>query len=86
MIEEIDWTDHAYERLRERKVDEAAIKATVRSEHPFRSRNRGAADWEVIFVRQDGKRFRVLYDHPVDGDDSRARVVTILRLGRFRRG
>lgn len=85
MIREIKWTSHARHRLRKRGVDKAEIEAVVRSEHAYRVRNPGKADWQVTYVRHDGRRFGVVYDHPVDDDDSLARVVTLFRLGRFRR-
>jgi hypothetical protein len=85
MIREIKWTTHARHRLRKRKVSKAAIEAAIRSEHAYRMRNRGEADWQVTLVSADGRRFGVVYDYPVDGDDSLAAVVTIFRIRRFRR-
>jgi hypothetical protein len=85
MIREIEWTDHARDRLQQWHVSKTDIEAVIRVEHPFRSSNSGRADWQVIYFHQDGKRFKVLYNHPVDGDETRARAVTIIRQGLFHR-
>lgn len=85
MIREIEWTDHARDRLKQGHVDRADIEAVIRAEHHFRSSNPGSADWQVVYYRLDGKRFKVLYDHPVEGDEARARAVTVIQLGSFRR-
>lgn len=82
MIREIKWTTHALRRLRTRKVSEAEVEATIRSDHLHREKNPGEADWQVTLVRWDGERFAVLYDHPVWGEASIARVVTVLRQRR----
>jgi hypothetical protein len=88
MIREFKWTIHArrrLRRLRNRGVDQAEIEAALRSEHAYRVRNAGKADWQVTITSGDGRRFGVAYDHPVDGDDALAKVVTVFRKGRFRR-
>jgi hypothetical protein len=85
MIREIDWTDHARDRLKQWHLIKADLEAVIRTEHHFRSSNPGRADWQVIYFRQDGRRFKVLYDHPVESDEAHARAVTIIRLGFFRR-
>lgn len=84
MIREIQWTIHARRRLRNRRVSRAEIEAAIRSEHAYRVRNLGDGDWQVTWVRGDGRRFEVVYDHPVYGDDSLVRVVTVLRFRRLR--
>jgi hypothetical protein len=79
MIREIKWSTHASSRLRQRGLAQAEIEATIRSDHFFRESNPGAADWRVTLVQTDGRRFAVLYDNPVDGDESVAKVVTFFR-------
>jgi hypothetical protein len=85
MIREIEWTIHARRRLRKRGASQADIEAAIYSEHVYRVRNPGDGDWLVRWVSGDGRRFEVVYDHPVYGDDSLARVVTVFRMGRRRR-
>jgi len=48
----------------------------IRQEHAVRALNRGEADWRVYGVRLDGRKFAVVYDHPVLGDPTAARVVS----------
>ena len=85
MITEIEWTDHAGDRLKKWHIDKADVEAVIHAEHEFRASNPGRANWQIAYFRQDGKRFKVLYNHPIDGDESRIRAVTVIRLGRFRR-
>ena len=52
------------------------VEAVIRQEHAVRALNRGEADWRVYGVRLDGRKFAVVYDHPVLGDPTAARVVS----------
>jgi hypothetical protein len=85
MIQEIEWTDHARDRLRQWHVGTAEIEAVIHAEHRFRSSNPGRADWQVMHSLEDGTRLKVLYKCPIDGDEARVRVVTVMRQGPFRR-
>jgi hypothetical protein len=79
MIAEIEWTNHARRRLLSRRVSEAEVAVAIQSEHAYRVPNAGDGDWLVPWVSSDGRRFEVVYDHPVYGDRSLVRVVTVLR-------
>jgi hypothetical protein len=77
VIERFDWTDHAEDRVRERKLDRTLVEMIVRVGHDGRSRNLGRADWLVRGERFDGCVFEVVYDHPARGDLGRVRVVSV---------
>ena len=85
MIREIEWTDHALTRRTRRRISAEQVEAAIKTEHAFGEENPGRGDWRLTVVRPDGRRFQVIYDHPVDGDESRACVVTLLRGRRSRR-
>ena len=70
------WTDHAELRLGERGLTRSEVEEAVREGHPIREVNRGDADWRVYGVRFDGRKFAAIYDNPVQGDASAARVVS----------
>ena len=53
---------------------------TIRLGHDGRSRNDGRADWLVRGERLDGRRFEVIYDHPVGEISDRVRIVSIWPL------
>jgi hypothetical protein len=80
MIEEFDWTDHALRRAWERKFDRFQVEMTIMLGHDERSRNEGRADWIVSGERLDGGVFEVVYDHPVDEDPGRVRIVSIWEI------
>jgi hypothetical protein len=77
MIQEFEWTNHATYRRRKRRVSQAGIEAAINSEHPYRVTNAGEGDWMVSWVAGDGRPCEVVYDHPVYGDASVVRVVTV---------
>lgn len=83
-VDSIIWTDHAELRLGQRGLTRFEVEEAVREGHEARVANRGDADWRVEAVRGDGRRFVVIYDCPVRGDASLARVVSVwpLRGGR----
>ena len=80
MIERFDWTDHAEERVRERKLDRTLVEMAVRLGHDGRIRNIGRADWRVRGKLSGGKFFVVIYDHPVVADANRVRLVSVWDL------
>lgn len=84
MIREIEWTIHARRRLLKRGVTQAEIEAAIHSEHAYREPNAGDGDWIVPWVDAAGRRLEVVYDHPVYGDDSLVRVVTVFPIRRSR--
>jgi len=85
VITEFEWSRHARHRLRQRRVSEAAIEAAIQFEHAYRVSNAGDGDWVVPWFGADGREFGVVYDHPVYGDDTLVRVVTLFRVWDRRR-
>jgi hypothetical protein len=79
-IERFVWTDHALERLAQRRLTRREVEQAVEREHEARKPNRGAGDWRVHDQRIDGRRFAVIYDHPVGRDQRAARIVTVWPL------
>jgi hypothetical protein len=77
VIERFHWTDHAEDRARERRFDRKKVEMTIRLGHDGRIRNDGRADWLVRGSQRDGRRFEVIYDHPVGRDLGRVRIVSI---------
>ncbi|HJZ37080.1 MAG TPA: DUF4258 domain-containing protein [Solirubrobacterales bacterium] len=80
MIERFDWTNHAESRVRERNLERILVEMTVKLGHDGRGRNDGRADWRVRGRRFDGRRFVVIYDHPVANDVGRVRLVSVWDL------
>jgi hypothetical protein len=52
------------------------VEEVIREGHGARALNRGEADWRLYGERADGRRFAVVYDHPVLGDRAAARIVS----------
>lgn len=75
-IERFVWTDHAELRLGERGLTRSEVEDAIREGHPVREPNRGDADWRVYGERSDGRRFAAIYDNPIQGDASVARIVS----------
>jgi len=75
-IKRINWTDHALLRLRQRHLAAFEIERAVREEHENRLHNLGDADWLIEATSPDGRAFGVIYDHPVQGDETRALIVS----------
>lgn len=76
MVRRIYWTGHASQRLTERGLMREEIVAVIEEGHAGRALNRGEADWRLYGVSSDGRRFAVVYDHPVLGDPAAARIVS----------
>jgi hypothetical protein len=74
VIKRIYRTAHAELRLAQRGLSSDEIDRAIREGE--REVNPGEADWRTYGVRHDGRRFAVLFDHPVLGDPAAARVVT----------
>lgn len=79
-IERFIWTDHAEQRLSERGLAHGEVERAIREQHDTREVNRGDADWRLYDTRADGRRFAVIYDHPVRGDESSVRIVSVWTL------
>jgi hypothetical protein len=68
------WTDHALAKAQLLGVARMDVEDAVLEEHGNRSKNTGAADWLVV-----SGRLAIAYNHPADGDDLTARIVTLWR-------
>ena len=77
MVKRIYWTSHALERLAQRGVASEEAEGVIRHGHADRALDRGDADWRLHGATFDGRRFAVVYDHPVLGDPNAARIVSI---------
>jgi hypothetical protein len=79
-IERFLWTDHALQRLAQRGLTQPEVEQAIEREHDARRPNRGAGDWRIHGHREDGRRFAVIYNHPVGRDERAARIVTVWPL------
>jgi hypothetical protein len=75
-IDRFLWTDHALERLAERRLARGDVERAIRDGHSGRRVNPGSADWRVHGTRSDGKRFAAIYDHPAHGEQTTVRIVS----------
>jgi hypothetical protein len=78
MFREINWSEHASDRLEEWGLDPYDVERGVRRHNRRRQPNPGDGDWRLkVSVGERGYEIVVIYDHPVDGDDWWARIVTV---------
>ena len=70
----VRWTDHALVKANMLGVPRSDVEDAVLHGAGDRTRNPGAAHWRVR-----AGRLVVAYDHPADGDETTARVVTLWR-------
>jgi hypothetical protein len=84
-VERFIWTDHAELRLEQRGLTRFEVEEAVREGHEIREPNHGDADWRVEGVRADGRKFAVIYDNPVRGEENTVCVVSAWRLRGNRR-
>lgn len=77
MVWRIYWTSHALHRIAQRGLMPEQIEGVIRQGHAVRALNRGEADWRLYGAGPDGRRFAVVYDHPVFGDPAAARIVSV---------
>jgi hypothetical protein len=77
VVRRVYWTDHSLQRLAERGLTLEEVEVVVEEGHPARTLNRGEADWRLHGASSDGRRFAVVYDHPVLGDPTAARIVSV---------
>lgn len=79
-IERFVWTSHALLRLHQRQLTRSDVEGALGHGHGVRQVNDGGqADWLVVGMTALGARFEVVYDHPVDGDEATARIVSAWR-------
>jgi len=68
------WTHHALAKAQFLGIARTDVEDAVVARHAHRLRNTGAADWLV-----GSGRLMVAYNHPADGDELAAQVVTLWR-------
>lgn len=74
------WTEHAEDRIRQRRLDAADVEQAIKDRHAEREVNDGRAEWLVGGVTPDGVAFEAIYDHPHGGDEGAVRIVSAWRL------
>ncbi|HKI18277.1 MAG TPA: DUF4258 domain-containing protein [Isosphaeraceae bacterium] len=79
-IERFQWTEHAEQRLGERRLARGDVERATRDGHGNRQINAGRADWLLTGITAEKVPFEAVYDHPADGDAAVARVVSAWRL------
>jgi hypothetical protein len=72
----VAWADHALVKAQLLGIARSDVEDAVLEGHPGRSKNTGAADWLVV-----SGRLAIAYNHPVDGDELAALIVTLWRRG-----
>ena len=79
-IENFEWTAHGLLRLGQRQLTCSDVEQTIRDAHGERRPNEGAADWLIEGSTALGVRFEAIYDHPIHGDETTARIVSAWRV------
>jgi hypothetical protein len=80
MIQEIEWSDHASDSLKVLGLPEYEVEKKLQVRRRWR-KNRGKGDWRgAIDVPEFPHTLEIIFDHPVRGDDLRAKVVTLWPL------
>lgn len=79
-IEHFIWTEHAEDRIRQRRLDAADVEQAIKDRHAEREVNDGRAEWLVSGVTPDGVAFEAIYDHPHGDDEGAVRIVSAWRL------
>lgn len=80
-IERFVWTEHAEDRLRQRRLDASDVEEAIKDRHAEREVNDGRAEWLVSGETTDGTAFEAIYDHPHGDDETEVRIVSVWRLG-----
>jgi hypothetical protein len=80
LAETFVWTDHAFLRLSQRRLDRLDVEEAIRVNHDERSPNDGKADWLIRAITPLGARIEAIYDHPVSDDEATVRVVSVWRV------
>jgi hypothetical protein len=79
-IERFVWTEHAEDRLRQRRLNASDVEQAIKDRHSEREVNDGRAEWLVTGQTADGTAFEAIYDHPHGDDDATVRIVSVWRL------
>jgi hypothetical protein len=79
-IERFVWTEHAEDRLRQRRLDASDVEEAIKDRHAEREVNDGRAEWLVSGETTDGTAFEAIYDHPHGDDEAAVRIVSVWRL------
>ena len=79
-IERFVWTEHAEDRMRQRRLDTADVEQAIKARHSEREVNDGRAEWLVSGETRDGVPFEAIYDHPHGDDEGAVRIVSVWRL------
>jgi hypothetical protein len=79
-IERFVWTEHAENRLRQRRLDARSVEQAIGDRHLEREVNDGRAEWLVSGETRDGVAFEAIYDHPHGDDEAAVRIVSVWRL------
>lgn len=79
-IERFVWTEHAEDRLRQRRLDAADVEQTIKERNSEREVNDGRAEWLVGGETPGGVAFEAIYDHPHGDDGGAVRIVSVWRL------
>lgn len=79
-IERFVWTEHAEDRLRQRRLDASDVEEAIKDRHAKREVNDGRAEWLVGGETADGTAFEAIYDHPHGNDEAAVRIVSVWRL------
>lgn len=79
-IERFIWTEHAEDRIRQRRLDASDVEEAIKDRHAEREVNDGRAQWLVSGVTVGGVAFEAIYDHPHGDDEGAVRIVSAWRL------
>jgi len=79
-IDRFVWSEHATLRLAQRRLERSDVEEAIRASHDERKVNEGEADWLVQGMTPLGVRVEVIYDHPIDNDETAIRIVSAWRL------
>jgi Domain of unknown function (DUF4258) len=79
-IERIIWTDHALLRIEQRQLARFEVEEAIRDAHDARSPNDGKADSLISASLAAGRQIEAIYDHPVRGDTTVVRVISVWRV------
>jgi hypothetical protein len=79
-IERFVWTEHAESRRHQRRIDAADVERAIHDGHAGRRVNDGRAEWLLGGETAGGVAFEAIYDHPHDGDQEAAPIVSVWRL------
>lgn len=79
-IERFVWTEHAEDRLHQRRLDASDVEQAIAERHAEREVNDGRAEWLIGGRTPQGIAFEAIYDHPHGNDENAVRIVSVWRL------